>query len=224
MNTDVETLARTLYGEAKARDVEDATSIAAVVMNRVTYPNWPSDVSAVCLQPYQFSCWNVSDPNRQRIMGAKVTETWFRQCHGIAERAVARQIADPTAGATHYHAHSVKKAPTWAKGKTPCHLTAGHVFFNDIDTKPPAGAKEALDQNRPLSSTRTVRGGQAAAVGTAGTSVLVGMAETIDQAKDSVGGLMLHVDQLRWVFIGLTVLGIGIMLYARWQDREKGKR
>jgi len=220
MNTDVDTLARTLYGEAKAGDVEDATAIAATIMNRVAYPNWPNDVSAVCLQPYQFSCWNVSDPNRLRIMNANVKEPWFRQCHEIAVKTIARQIPDQTDRATHYYAKTMKKAPKWAKGKAPCHQTAGHLFFNDIDTKPPKTAREALDQSRPLSSTRTVKGAQAATAGIGGGAVV----EALQQASQGIEPLVPYLDTLKWVFIALALAGVGVTVYARWRDREKGRR
>jgi len=36
----IDTLARTLYGEAKPHDIQDATAIACVVMNRVALPNY----------------------------------------------------------------------------------------------------------------------------------------------------------------------------------------
>lgn len=223
MSTDVDTLARTLYGEAKARDELDAAAIAAVVMNRVAYPNWPSTVAAVCMQPWQFSCWNQSDPNRQRILNAKVTDLWFRKCQEIAEKTIAGHLGDHIGKATHYYARSMKRPPKWAKGKTPSHQTAGHLFFNDIDTPAPKTAREALDQTRPLGATRTVKGGQVASVGTAGTAVSQAL-DSVNQAKDGIGGLMLYVEELKWVFIGLTVLGIGITLYARWKDRESGAR
>ena len=168
LTDDVDVLARTLYGEAEAWDREDAEAIAAVVMNRVRWRNWPSTVAAVCLQLMQFSCWNAGDPNRPRILAVNAGEAWFEECRAIAQRAVNGDLADITGGATHYIADYIRP-PNWAKGHKPCFVSGAgkykHLFFNDIDTPPPSTAKDALDQARPLSATRTVKG--AVAAGTA---------------------------------------------------------
>ena len=46
----IDTLARTLYGEAKPHDIQDATAIACVVMNRVALPTgrmtWKASASS----------------------------------------------------------------------------------------------------------------------------------------------------------------------------------
>ena len=75
---DIDILSRALYGEARPWDEDDARAIAHVVLNRVNYKNWPDSIAKVCLQPYQFSCFNVNDPNRTRIMSAKAGDNdWF---------------------------------------------------------------------------------------------------------------------------------------------------
>src|SRR4051794_15177463 len=79
---DLDTMARTLYGEAEANNAADAKAIAWVIVNRADLPNWPDSVAQVCLQPWQFSCWNPGDPNRDRILNAK--STWFERCREIA--------------------------------------------------------------------------------------------------------------------------------------------
>ena len=50
-------------GEAEAKDIDDAQAIAHVIVNRMRLPNWPDSAAEVCLQPWQFSCWNKNDPN-----------------------------------------------------------------------------------------------------------------------------------------------------------------
>lgn len=137
MKDDITTLARTLYGEARAKDEQDAYAIAHVIMNRVALRNWPGTVAAVCLQPYQFSCWNINDPNRDRILNA--SGKWFDRCGEIALDVLTCRSTDATARSTHYHTPKVK--PNWSKGKTPVYKTRGHMFFNDIDTPPPTTVK-----------------------------------------------------------------------------------
>lgn len=130
--SDVDILARTLYGEAQARNQEDAVGIACVVLNRVGYGGRYGDtVADVCLKPKQFSCWNPGDPNLKRIKKAHLGQAWFSECFRIADAAVSGDIHDVTGGATHYHTKTA--TPYWSKGKNPCFDSGAHVYFNNID-------------------------------------------------------------------------------------------
>lgn len=73
---------------------------------------------------------------------------------------------------------------------------------------------------KPLSKSRTVKGGQVAAGGTALTAV----SEAVTQAASNVEPLIPYLETMKWVFIALTVIGIGIAIYARLDDRNKGLR
>ncbi len=229
---DLDILARTLYGEAEAGSAADAKAIASVVMNRVDYPNWPNTAAEVCLQPWQFSCWNANDPNRARILTAK--GPWFERCREIALKALTGELEDPTSGSTHYYATFVKK-PKWAKGKKPVYRVTHtknneHLFFNDIDTKPPKSAKEALDQQRPVSRTRTMVGA-GTLVTTGGAAIGLGLADQIAQvapavtvAREVAETAHSHPDGLLIVF-GLLVVAAAIFIgWARWSDRKRGLR
>lgn len=223
--TDTEILARTLYGEARAHDTEDAVAIACVVLNRVAWRNWPNDIGDVCLQPRQFSCWNSDDPNRARILRAtREGNAWFGACWQIAEHAAAGELADVTRGATHYHTPAVR--PAWSRGKRPVLQTAGHLYFNDIDTPAPADARETLAQERPLASTRTARGGAIAGGATVGGLAL----ETAREAMQDAGSVLapfhglLSSETVAWALAVAALAGIGWMLWARYDDRRQGMR
>lgn len=220
---DLDTLARTLFGEAESRNEKDAVAIACVIMNRVALPNWPDTVAEVCLQPWQFSCWNQNDPNRTRILNAK--GPWFERCREIASWAIKGFPEDPTNRATHYYATYVKK-PKWARGKTPVyeveHTSTGHahLFFNDIDTPPPQSAKEALDQTRPLTSSRSIQG-----AGLAGASVGLSVAtEIVSEVQSQVEPLVGYADVLKTLFLIIALVGIGLTVWARISDRKDGMR
>lgn len=134
--SDLEIVAMTLFGEAKAGDVDDLHAIACVILNRRFLPNWPFDFTSVCLQLWQFSCWNKKDANRKRITNPDNWLTpWYRKCHEQAVELTHGSMYDITDTATHYHTPGVK--PKWSVGKTPCFQTAGHLYFNDIDTPKP---------------------------------------------------------------------------------------
>lgn len=221
MSTDIDILARTLYGEAKANDPADALAIACVIRNRVVHKLWPDTFVGVCQQPWQFSCWNHNDPNRQRILAAEPGKPWFDQCLAIARKILQNKPSDATSGATHYHARSTKRRPAWARGKKPCFETAGHVFFNDIDTPPPVTAREALDQERPITKTRTVAGARTAVVG---GGILAAAAQAADAVSPLTGVVTTLAEYTPWILVVALLAGIGYMVWARIDDRNKGLR
>lgn len=215
---DIDILTRTLYGEAKSGSVQDAQAIACVVLNRVHYRNWPNKIADVCLQPWQFSCWNHNDPNRDRIMKAK-SGKWFDRCRQIAEDAARGDLDDPTQQSTHYHTHAMGK-PKWAKKRWPVYNTPSHAFYNDIDTPPPKTAKQSLDQERPIASTRTAKSVAVAATATVAAPVI----ETMGQVAQA-GSLIETIGDLApWVLGVIALAAIGYILYARIDDRRKGLR
>ncbi|PIW30503.1 MAG: cell wall hydrolase [Rhodospirillales bacterium CG15_BIG_FIL_POST_REV_8_21_14_020_66_15] len=131
-------LARTIYGEARGEPVRGKEAVAAVVMNRVRRARaasgaywWGGTVEDVCRRPWQFACWNPGDPNRARIEGVGRDNKTFQSCLRIARRAVAGTLADPTGGATHYHAKAVN--PPWARGKAPSAEIGGHLFYAGVE-------------------------------------------------------------------------------------------
>ena len=123
---------RTIYGEARGASLADMAAVANAVMNRVVRGGWWGDtIEAVCLKPYQFSCWNDGDPNRSKIEAVSDQNSVFLQCTTIAQLAADGLLRDMTNGATHYHTTSFR--PGWAMGHEPCYRTNVHVFYNDID-------------------------------------------------------------------------------------------
>jgi hypothetical protein len=76
--------------------------------------------------------------------------------------------------------------------------------------------KEKGGKTRTLSETRTVRGGVAAGVGTAGAMV----AEQAEQLAPLAG----MSDVLKYAFVALTLAGIALTIYARKDDWDGGKR
>lgn len=229
---DLDILSRTLYGEAEAGNAADAKAIASVVMNRARYRNWPDTAAEVCLQPWQFSCWNANDPNRARILAAK--GPWFDRCREIASAALSGALPDPTSGSTHYYATFIKK-PKWAKGKQPVYRVTHnrgheHLFFNDVDTKPPATPKEALDQQRPLARTRTMSASGALA-GTGVVAVGTGLADQVNQmapavtvVRDVAESAHEHPDGLLIVFGLVVIAAAAFIMWSRWDDRRRGLR
>jgi hypothetical protein len=81
-----------------------------------------------------------------------------------------------------------------------------------------------LPPGRPLSQSRTVRGGQAAATGTLGAAAIEAVQETFGPAQDALVGIAPFLDAAKWALLLLTIIGIGVMLWARIDDRRRGLR
>ncbi len=75
-----------------------------------------------------------------------------------------------------------------------------------------------------LQETRTVKGGQAATAATAGLGVVEAVQQTIDPARDALFGLAPYLDAAKWLLLVVTLVSIGIMIWARIDDRRKGLR
>ena len=133
----VDVLARTIWGEARGEGSAGMQAVAAVVVNRVAIARqlggywWGNDIIQVCHKPYQFSCWNKTDPNYKIIAGVDESDLTFATAKRIARRAVAGHLSDPTRGATHYHAAGI--SPYWACKKDPVEVIGRHIFYKLVE-------------------------------------------------------------------------------------------
>ncbi|OFX07924.1 MAG: hydrolase [Alphaproteobacteria bacterium RIFOXYD12_FULL_60_8] len=135
---DVDVLARTIYGEARGERIPGKEAIASVVLNRVKRAIerggrywWGTSIAEVCQKAWQFSCWNLSDPNREKILAVTEAHPVFATCLRIARRAVGGELDDATKGATHYHTKAVH--PPWAWRQKPCAEIGSHLFYNAVE-------------------------------------------------------------------------------------------
>lgn len=133
---EVDILARTLWGEARGEGVAGMEAVASVILNRVRIARerggfwWGGNVIQVCQKPYQFSCWNRSDPNFQKLQGVDGRDLYFATALRVARRALAGTLEDATDGATHYHAANIQ--PYWARGEAPVAVIGRHVFYRIV--------------------------------------------------------------------------------------------
>ena len=130
--SDLDTLARTVYGEARGESVKGKTAVAWTIRNRAEDSpkyGWSSNIAQVCKQPWQYSCWNQSDPNYNKLINLSVKDAKYLECKEIAEKVLKGELADPTNGADHYYATYIAQ-PSWAKGQKVIATIGTHVFFN----------------------------------------------------------------------------------------------
>lgn len=69
---------------------------------------------------------------------------------------------------------------------------------------------------KPLAASRTMKGGAAAGLSTAALAAT--------EAAQSIEPLVPYLDTLKWVFLALMLIGIGVTMYARWDDARKALR
>lgn len=139
--TDLETMALTVWAEARGESPNGQRAVAWVIRNRLNNPGWwsrqagdgiPDDtLSAVCQKPFQFSCWNPSDPNRARLNNPKTREKgdYLAILKICTEVMAADASADITKGADHYCTSAVVRYTRWARGRTPVMVIGNHHFY-----------------------------------------------------------------------------------------------
>jgi len=130
---DIEAMACTMFGEARGEPLSGKIGVANVIMNRVNQGGWwGSTITAVCLFPSQFSCWNKDDPNFAKIKDVPYTDHVFGICMTVAEIAYLGGLADITGGSTHYHDESIEFPAAWGDKKTPAKIIGRLHFYNDV--------------------------------------------------------------------------------------------
>jgi N-acetylmuramoyl-L-alanine amidase len=133
---EIDILARTIYGEARGEydllegGISPLIGVGNVVMNRVKAKSWYGEsIQEVCQKPYQFSCWNVGDPNHPLLMYPEITDPVFALCSEVATKVALGEWPDLTKGSDHYHATTLPVFPPWAQGQKPKVRLARHIFY-----------------------------------------------------------------------------------------------
>lgn len=141
---DFETVAKTIYGEARGEIHLGKIAVAWVIRNRVLMDVgkdgrddwWGEGYADVCLKPYQFSCWNPSDPQSRILKDVQFHELLDSGCITAAALVLGNRTPDPTNGCTHYlteslfqHIQRIKREDHWAYAKAPRCRIGHHAFF-----------------------------------------------------------------------------------------------
>jgi spore germination cell wall hydrolase CwlJ-like protein len=129
---DIDIMAKTIWGEARGEELAGQIAVAWVIRNRAErywagrLVGMPGAVAKVCLQPWQFSCWNENDPNYAKLLRL-APETYETQ-REIARRVLDGTAMDPTNGSDHYHTTGV--APAWKDSMKQEAAIGNHLFYN----------------------------------------------------------------------------------------------
>lgn len=129
ISQEVDTVARTIWGEARGEGERGMHAVANVIMNRARVGGWWGNSPVeVCLKPAQFSAWNRNDPNFDFARKVTTQDPQFRLALQIAGRAIAGTLDDITGGATHYFNPNVV-LPSWASALTRLTDIGNHRFY-----------------------------------------------------------------------------------------------
>lgn len=139
--TDLDTMALTVWAEARGEMIIGQRAVAWVIRNRFEQPGWwsrqrgdgiPDDtVQAVCRDQWQFSCWNPSDPQSHRLHDpATLCRGDVQAIRKICERVLSEsRDDDPTLGSDHYCTRSIAPNTRWAIGRKPAVSIGNHLFY-----------------------------------------------------------------------------------------------
>ena len=132
-----DTLARTLWGEARGEGEAGMIAVAAVIQNRIAVSAahggrhwWGADWVSVSRARAQFCCWNPGDPNRPKLLAVDDSDPAFRLAKQVAADAIAGRIEDPTFGATSYKVASLPWPSAWGHFRLPLIEIGKHAFYN----------------------------------------------------------------------------------------------
>lgn len=130
---DRDTLIRTLYGEARGEPKLGQIAVVHVIRNRVIARG--TDAHTECRRPMQFSCWNMDDPNRLRIIEMPAASLSYEALGLVVDAAWT--MTDTVDGARHYYAINGmvdQKPPRWASHPKAriVKQSGGHTFVADV--------------------------------------------------------------------------------------------
>ena len=136
---DDQVMALTIYAEARGEPRQGKIAVGTVILNRVSNRKWDGEtILEVCLWPYQFSCYNLDDPNRPILR--RIAEDWdyhyeksrpLQDCYLIARGLMSLTTTpDPDLeNCYQYLTTEAKEAAKWWREMTFVKKIGHHEFF-----------------------------------------------------------------------------------------------
>jgi len=126
----IDVLIRTAMGEARGEGLTGIAAVLNVIINRALHPRWWGSTPVdVCLEPWQFSCWNINDPNRAVILALNTNSDDLRFVRALAVEALALRLPDKTGGADSYFDRRMPVPPSWAARAAHTVTIGNHEFY-----------------------------------------------------------------------------------------------
>jgi hypothetical protein len=103
-------------------------------------------------------------------------------------------------------------------------LGPARVWGERFPKRATAFAAEMPPAREVLAESRTLVGGGAAGVATAGAAGVEVAQQVLAEAQGAVLPLVPYLDTLRWLFIAVALGGIAVAIHARLDDWKRGRR
>jgi hypothetical protein len=103
-------------------------------------------------------------------------------------------------------------------------LGPARVWGERFPRRPSAFAAETPPAREVLAKSRTLVGGGAAGVATAGAAGVEVAQQVLAEMQGAVLPLVPYLDTLRWLFIAVALGGIAVAIYARLDDWKRCRR
>lgn len=156
--SDIDVLARTVYGEARGQPLQGQVQVAYTIIKRASvaldhvqkhgtpHPLFgDGSLTSACKAPLQYDCWMASDPNYAEVNSVTLGSPAFQLAMYAALGAVCRMQSNTFPLSTHYYnPQIVKTPPVWVTGKpasdgkpavppaTRCGFIGKHLFFSGV--------------------------------------------------------------------------------------------
>ena len=146
--------ALTVHGEARGCSQMGRLAVAYSILNRANAKKYwglarstghpDHSIAAVCLRAWQYSVWNVDDPNRVKLENLRaeyeraIEDVHCRNSLKALIDALDGHEPDPTGGATHYLTRAAYERAArsardhWSKGREPDVVIGTHLFFRGV--------------------------------------------------------------------------------------------
>ena len=133
--TDQQIIALTAYGEARGLGSDGMQATINTIQNRV-YSGirwWGTGFREVCLKPWQYSCWNATDPNRPKLFQVTEDDPQYTIALQLAADGLSGQLDDLTNQADSYYDDRMPSMPLWADGLTPTFILKTQKYFKTVE-------------------------------------------------------------------------------------------
>lgn len=149
--SEIDTGARTVYGEARGEPLIGKIGVAHVIMNRVVTDLWNDrkgdwwgeGVEQVCKKTGQFDCWKTTDKNFWIIGKVDFSDRDFAECHAIftlvwlarnGRAYLPRDFTnDPTFGSCHYKRRDIPWPKDWGPVRASTVELGNHSFYAGLE-------------------------------------------------------------------------------------------
>jgi N-acetylmuramoyl-L-alanine amidase len=113
--SDLDLLARVVRAEAEGEPYDGQVAVAAVILNRVTHPEFPNTIAGVVYEPLAFSVVANGQVNRP------ASESAVQAAH------CALNGLDPSGGALYFY-NPAKTRSAWIRSRAAIKTIGGHIF------------------------------------------------------------------------------------------------